>query len=130
MSVNKRLREVLESLNISQEQIAFKTGVSRQTINNSVNGKYSPKSDVIEKILLAYPEIDPDYLMTGRKQIHSSVSTNGNKNSYGTIQMGDNNQVNEKEANYKNIIEAMKDEINALKQVIEAKNELIEALKK
>jgi transcriptional regulator with XRE-family HTH domain len=44
-----RLELYLKSKNISQDELAILSGVTRQTINNIVNGKSSASSDLLIK---------------------------------------------------------------------------------
>ncbi|ABO49290.1 transcriptional regulator, XRE family [Desulforamulus reducens MI-1] len=46
--MRNRLRELRNELNITQEQLADKLGVSRQTVISIENGKYNPS------LILAY----------------------------------------------------------------------------
>lgn len=46
--MNNRLRELRSSLNMTQEQLADRLGVSRQTVISIENGRYNPS------LILAY----------------------------------------------------------------------------
>lgn len=47
------LGKIMYKNNISERQLAAMTGISRSTINNIVNGRYSPTMDNMEKLAKA-----------------------------------------------------------------------------
>lgn len=57
-----RLLELMSLLNITQQDIADKTGLDKSTVSLYVNGKREPRQDKISIICDAY-NLDPAWLM-------------------------------------------------------------------
>jgi putative transcriptional regulator len=49
--VQNNINEIRKTLNLSQEDLANKTGVSRQTINSIENGKFDPSLSLLFKLI-------------------------------------------------------------------------------
>ncbi len=61
-----RLELYLKSKNISQDELAILSGVTRQTINNIVNGKSSASSDLLIKMSKSYFDLNINWLLSGK----------------------------------------------------------------
>lgn len=59
---NQRIRELIESLNISQVEFCEKTGLKTSALSNYLNDNRIPRQDAIAKIADAY-FINPSWLM-------------------------------------------------------------------
>ncbi len=64
-SINKRIIQFIEYLNISRYKFAKATGVSEVNLLNIYKGKNKPSIDIIEKILNYYKVLNPTWLLTG-----------------------------------------------------------------
>lgn len=77
--MKERLDHLLTHLNITSAQFADIIGVQRSSISHIISGRNKPSFDFIQKILLKYPEISADWLITGRGSINAlnnnSIST-------------------------------------------------------
>ena len=51
--MKNNLKQFRNDLNLSQEELANKTGVSRQTINSIEKGKFDPSLSLVFKLLKA-----------------------------------------------------------------------------
>ncbi len=71
-TIGQRIKFLRESLNLSQQEVADKTGISRGNISNYEKDRVSPAADTIIA-LCAYFDISSDWLLTGRER-----GTNGN----------------------------------------------------
>lgn len=72
MTINERLRTLLEALSIKPRPFATQAGIDPAVFHNIVSEKgrqNKPSFDVLEKILLSFDNINPDYLMTGRGEM-------------------------------------------------------------
>ncbi len=49
--MQNNINEIRKTLNLSQEDLANKTGVSRQTINSIENGKFDPSLSLLFKLI-------------------------------------------------------------------------------
>jgi len=66
-----RLKEILKKENLTSSQFADKIGVQRSSISHILSGRNKPGFEFIQKILLSFPEIDANWLMTGLGKIYS-----------------------------------------------------------
>lgn len=62
--VNQSFADLLTELRISKVQLSKDLDISRQTIENIVNGTFLPSLKIIYKVLKAFPWISPDWLIT------------------------------------------------------------------
>jgi transcriptional regulator with XRE-family HTH domain len=61
-----RITLLLKTRNISASQFADEIGVQRSSISHVLSGRNKPSLDFIQKILVRYPEINPDWLLFGK----------------------------------------------------------------
>lgn len=59
---NQRIRELIDSLNISQVEFCEKTGLKTSAVSNYLNDNRTPRQDAIAKIADAY-SVNPSWLM-------------------------------------------------------------------
>lgn len=59
---NKRIRELISELNISQTEFCKRTGINKSALSNYLNGDRAPRQDQIDKIAKAY-DVNPAWLM-------------------------------------------------------------------
>ena len=69
MTVNQRFKQIRTELKISQEKIARILEVSASTIKNWEKGKGSPQLIELEKIHSFYPNINFQWLVTGKGEM-------------------------------------------------------------
>ncbi|MCX6272422.1 MAG: helix-turn-helix transcriptional regulator [Bacteroidetes bacterium] len=121
MAVGKQLEILIHDLRISQSEFAKQTGLSKQTVNNIISGRHVTKTDVLEKILGAYPELNLNWLMngTGNQWIGSDTPAKGRQKSKEP-------QSQDGEMTYKELVS----EIEHLKEKIRLKDEIIDLLRK
>tara|TARA_Y200000002_G_C22496593_1_gene585301 strand:+ start:316 stop:510 length:195 start_codon:yes stop_codon:yes gene_type:complete len=50
--MKNNIHHLRKSMNLSQEELATKTGVSRQTINSIETGKFDPSLPLVFKLLI------------------------------------------------------------------------------
>ena len=60
-----QIQEILTRERISSSQFADKIGVQRSSVSHVLSGRNKPGFDFIQKILVAFPEINGDWLITG-----------------------------------------------------------------
>ena len=63
----ERFKSLLENLHLSPSEFADRIGVQRSSISHILSGRNKPSIDFLEKILVAFPETDVNYLITGKK---------------------------------------------------------------
>lgn len=65
MEINLRINQLIEKLGYNKSSFAAKIGVSQPIITHITNGRNNPGLEVIQKILLSCPEINPEWLILG-----------------------------------------------------------------
>ncbi len=65
LSINKRIFQLIEYLNITRYKFAQETGISEAVLLNIIKEKNKPGYDQIVKILNRYKVISADWLLTG-----------------------------------------------------------------
>ena len=70
--MNKRLQQFLAAENISQSQFADTIGVARASISHILAGRNKPGFDFIESMARHYPELNLEWLITGRGRMYNT----------------------------------------------------------
>lgn len=65
----KRLHILAKLLDITQADIYKKLGSNSTTVSNAFSGKHLPRLDFLLSFLRAYPEVNGDWLLTGRGEM-------------------------------------------------------------
>ncbi len=73
MAKNLRLKAARAALDMSQEALAQKTGVTRQTINAVENGDYNPTINLCISICRALGKTLDDLFWEGNKNEHEEL---------------------------------------------------------
>lgn len=83
--MNTRLKQFIAAENISQSQFADTIKVVRASVSHVLSGRNNPGYDFIKAIMLAYPNLNMEWLMLGKgkmykdqvneqqKPVHSSI---------------------------------------------------------
>jgi transcriptional regulator with XRE-family HTH domain len=66
MDINERVRMIIESHRLTAGAFAEKIGVQRSNVSHILSGRNKPGYEFLEKVLLAFPKVQADWLMTGR----------------------------------------------------------------
>lgn len=70
--MNKRLLQFLAVENISQAQFADTIHVARASVSHILSGRNKPGFDFIESMLTHYPELNPEWLITGSGKMYKT----------------------------------------------------------
>ena len=73
MNERERIDYLIQSLNLSARQFAEQIHVQPGTISNMMSGRNNPSYEVIKKILVRYPTLNPEWLITGKGEIWRTV---------------------------------------------------------
>ena len=68
--MNRRLQQFLSAENLSQAQFADAIGVARASISHILAGRNKPGFDFIEKMAVAYPDLNLDWLICGKGKMY------------------------------------------------------------
>lgn len=64
--IESRIQQLIDALNVSVLEFARKLGEHRgEKVYHILHGRLKPRYDTLEKILLAYPQINGDWLLRG-----------------------------------------------------------------
>jgi transcriptional regulator with XRE-family HTH domain len=115
MSIGQRIKQLIKAEDLTQDSLALKTGITRQTINHAVKGKHAPSGEALSKIVSALPKLNARWLLTGDGNMYESRKESGyntmiNKNVY--------NQASEDQAEYISEIDRLRRENDELKNKI------------
>jgi DNA-binding XRE family transcriptional regulator len=74
-SINKRIELIIKELNYNKNSFAKAIGLTANTIIENIVGKRQskPSFDVLHKILVTFPHLDANWLMTGEGEMYKVV---------------------------------------------------------
>ncbi len=67
--VVNRFKEIMHYSQLKPGAFAAKIGVQNSTLTHIILGRNTPSLTVIQKVLLAFPEINADYLLLGKGEL-------------------------------------------------------------
>ena len=76
MEIKDRFLEILSKNRISQQEMAERIGVDASTISCFCKGKRKPGFEILERIAVAFPNVDLNWLIAGNGS-ELNISTNG-----------------------------------------------------
>lgn len=68
--MNRRLLQFLQAESISQAQFADTLEVARGSVSHILSGRNKPGYDFLESLLLHYPHLNLDWLLTGKGRMY------------------------------------------------------------
>lgn len=72
MSIADRLEKFIATEKLSKSAFAQKIGIQRSTLAHFFSGRNKPSSDFFLKIKESYPELDLNWLISGKKRNKST----------------------------------------------------------
>lgn len=69
-NMKDRIIQFLKEMNLTSTKFADVIGVQRSSISHILSGRNKPSFDFIEKMLVAYPDIDAQWLITGKGDMY------------------------------------------------------------
>jgi len=76
--MNRRLQQFLHAEGISQTQLAETMKVTRAGVSHIISGRNRPGFDFLESLVLHYPELNLDWLITGRGKMYKNAENREN----------------------------------------------------
>lgn len=70
----KRIELVMQSQNLAPSQFADKIGVQRSGLSHILSGRNNPSLDFVQKVLLAFPDLNPTWFLQGRGRMYVNLS--------------------------------------------------------
>lgn len=74
-SIGERFSILVKGLKMNNNSFAKSVGKAATTINYIVEGKSKPGYDVLESVVKTYPQVNPNWLLTGEGEMVKSVPT-------------------------------------------------------
>lgn len=68
--MNRRLLQFLQAENITQSQFADILKVARGSVSHILSGRNKPGYDFMESLLLHYPQLNLEWLLTGKGKMY------------------------------------------------------------
>lgn len=79
-SVNQRIRQIIGNKSLSVNAFANAIGVAQGTLASMLNRGTEPSNKTLNAVLSAFPEVNPDWLLTGSGEMYADrPSTTDNK---------------------------------------------------
>ena len=115
--MQEQIQEILTKERLSSSQFADRIGVQRSSVSHVLSGRNKPGFDFIQKILVAFPEINGDWLITGLGEMYKKKSPSGDLfEAKNEIQTPDNVEKIERKPVSLNIKKPEKEEDKVLKR--------------
>ena len=129
VELKERIEKLLRYLDITQKELAQKTGIPENTISHAKKGKHVPNIEFFNSIYRLLPHINAQWLYMGMGDMFSETKQNLHEAGKEFLQKVSNlkRKLNEVECNEE--LEKAENEINYLKAQVEDKNEIINLLK-
>ena len=70
-----RLQQFLQAENMSPSRFADQIGIQRSGVSHILSGRNKPGFDFIEKMLLAYPSLNAEWLITGKGKMYKEAKS-------------------------------------------------------
>lgn len=70
----ERISQILKTKKLSASQFAVSIGVQPSSVSHVLSGRNKPSLDFITKILSTYPEINAEWLITGKGEILANTN--------------------------------------------------------
>ena len=68
--MNRRLLQFLQAENITQTQLADTLSVARGSVSNILAGRNKPGYDFLESLILHYPNLNLEWLLSGKGKMY------------------------------------------------------------
>lgn len=72
MEIRDRIRMIIDAHKLNAGAFADKVGVQRSNVSHVLSGRNKPSFEFLEKLLLAFPRVSAQWLLTG-KQVPDGV---------------------------------------------------------
>ena len=79
MSITNRIQELIEEKNLSKSAFAKEIGIQRSSLAHFFNGRNKPSLGFFIKIKNKYPEIDLNWIISGKRTKHKARKKQNNK---------------------------------------------------
>jgi len=74
MNLSAKIELLIQAKKLSASQFADTLGIPRSSISHILSGRNKPSLDVVQKILIAFPEIPAEELLDDKRDLSITVS--------------------------------------------------------
>ena len=74
--MRERLSKFIEMERLTSSRLAEILGVQPSNISHILGGRNKPSFEFIEKLLLRFPKLNPDWIILGKGPVYRSVDRN------------------------------------------------------
>ena len=74
MNLSAKIELLIQAKKLSASQFADTLGIPRSSISHILSGRNKPSLDVVQKILIAFPEIPAEELLDDKRELTITVS--------------------------------------------------------
>ncbi|MDR1055283.1 MAG: helix-turn-helix transcriptional regulator [Prevotellaceae bacterium] len=68
--MNSRVRQLIDAERLTPSKLADMLGVQRSNISHILSGRNNPGFEFIEKVLIKFPQISPDWFLLGKGSMY------------------------------------------------------------
>lgn len=137
-TITERITYLIGALKENTNSFSNKIGVSQSTVATALKRNKGVNSDLIEKITIAYPIVNVDWLLTGQGEMLKSTSVNNSRNVHNTgkisggVMTGDNNAPIDASitSDSKQRILLLEEKVQHLEEMLKEKERFIQVLLK
>ena len=72
--ISDRINELIDSNKLTKKSFAEVTGLSQPIVSHLTTGRNQPGLDVLQKMLTAFPDINPEWLIMGKEPMYKQGS--------------------------------------------------------
>lgn len=76
--MNDRIKQIMEENQLTASAFADKLGVQRSAISHILSGRNKPGIEMLIKMIEQFPDMDIQWLLTGKNAHHSPAPSNQN----------------------------------------------------
>jgi transcriptional regulator with XRE-family HTH domain len=113
--MNSRILLILKTKNISASKFADEIGVQRSSISHILSGRNNPSLDFIQKTLIRFPDISPDWILTGKGSMYLVPDLFSSAEVTKTDLIEQNIEINDSGDDIESNIEIMQNKMDSLK---------------
>lgn len=88
--MNTRLQQFINAENLTQSQFADSINVARASISHILSGRNKPGYDFLLNLSTKYPDLNIDWLISGRGKMYDNSNSNNSANSKAGFNYGTN----------------------------------------
>jgi len=74
MNLSAKIELLIQAKKLSASQFADTLGIPRSSISHILSGRNKPSLDVVQKILIAFPEIPAEELLDDKRELSITIS--------------------------------------------------------